>query len=178
MSLSSLARSFHRALFHNPESNKQWKALQTFMEQYLGPICIDVPVEGGDVRAFFRTQTLVGNDHNTTWNRRSDGERSLAMREPIGTGYDAAQAVCHLWEQMTTLRPHETILTYQRTINCADIHAHYSTFRFRDGTFENLGANVLDIPPDRPWFITEYLLYQAAEREVFDGVKDAAPATP
>lgn len=54
MSLLSLVRSFHRALYYNPESTKQWKALQAFMGQHLGPICIDIPLRGGDVRAFFR----------------------------------------------------------------------------------------------------------------------------
>ena len=176
MSLLSLACRFHRALFYNPESTQQWRALEAFMKQQFGPICIDVPIKGGDVRVFFETQVLVGNDHDATWGRREDGERSLNMREPIGTGYDAAQAVCHLWSQMTTLRPHETILKYQRAINCADAHAHYTTFRFRKGLFENLGANVLDIPPDRPQFITEYLLDQPAKREAFDGIRGAAPA--
>ena len=177
MSKSWVARQL--SFLFGQADTSHWAAVALLMEQSFGKIIIDVPVEGGNVRAFFKKQVLVGDTSLSSARRSQDGSLTVDMDEPIGFGKNRDAAVIDLWEKLTSLRIDEGILQYEQMIGNGEPHAEYTSFRFRNGKFGGV-TTYNECPPDRHPIIQKYFsdhrfdtLIAKAEDEVF-GVRKPA----
>ena len=172
-----------KSLFGIGTDTKHWFAVKTAMEQAFGPIKIAGIEEGGKVRAFFATQTLIGDDlaHKTV--RYSHPVTILDMKEATGSGRSGAAAIIDLWNKMTDLQPRENILQFKQLISHGEPHALYTESTYRNGQFFNMGQTSNSMPPARPDFIEKFLAEEKipamskTESEAIFGPRPSGAAT-
>jgi hypothetical protein len=180
---SSLLSGVLKSLFGMSANGKHWVAVKNLMEQSFGPIKIDTPIEGGKVYAFFEKQTLVGDESLIRSKRHNHALVTVGMDEAVGKGKNTAAAIIGLWESVTELEPHETILQMQEFIYNGEQHALYNSFRFCKGAFEDCGKVGAECPPARPDHIEKFLADERqmamnkTETEVISGPRPGSSKT-
>jgi hypothetical protein len=132
-----------------------WGAVLKLMEHSFGRVIIDTPIEGGNIRAFFEKQVLIGDVDSITTERSKKKVFTVDMDEPIGLGKTHQVAVIDLWKKLTTLNPHENILLFVRKQEDRPF-AEYTSFQFKDGNFTG-EIECSECPPDRHPIIQKYM---------------------
>ncbi len=157
------------SLFGISADTRHWAAVSLLMEQSLGKIIIDVPIEGGKVRAFFENQTLIGDVVVAPNWQSKDRVYNPDMDEPIGFGRSRDEAVIDLWNKLISVPPEKTILRCD--FSCVGVHepfAIYKSFRFERGNFSG-SVRCGSHPPDRHPLIQKYFKDQEAMGVKFTG---------
>lgn len=165
-----------KSLFGMNTDTKHWAAVKDMMEQSFGEIKIDRPIEGGPVRAFFAEQTLVGDETQTHCVVHSHASVTLDMKEAIGTGKDRPTAIVSLWNNITDIEQHHTILQLQEPLyKGGEQLGLYMSAKLSNGTFQDYGAVKAELPPARPEFIVKFL---EDEKNALKGAAALAPNSP
>jgi len=162
--LTSWVSGALKKLFSIQADTRHWAAVKTLMEESLGTIKVDIPVEGGAVRAFFEKQTLVGDEDRLRKLRYKHTLISLDMDEPIGAGRNRDAAIVDLWEKVTCLAAGETILRFEQYLGNGEPRAAYTRFTFRNGVFVNQGTTTNEHPPVRSEKIETFLAEEKRDR--------------
>ena len=145
-----------RSLFGIKADTTHWKAVGKWMEESLGNIRIDTSENNTSVRAFFKQQTLIGDDSRINRLEYTHVLMCLDMEEAVGKGATREDAIVALWDKVTTLAEGQKILRVEKVYDYPDAFASYTSFTFQNGTFFNEGDVAKEPPPARPAFIDKY----------------------
>jgi hypothetical protein len=129
-SMSLLPKSLARA-FGFASDLRHWQAVRQMMEREISPIILHFPITGGNPLAFFENHVLLWDGSSTR--DRFFGTKTIDEAiEPIGTGRTAPDAICDLFDQLSTLSPEVSI--YKTTSSGRGFNA--VSFQFEKGLFK------------------------------------------